>query len=160
MTTTRSQKPKEKNECHGWTRELSNQRKCVSVRREVNLCEQDGGADLVKSRLHPKAWLCVLGFQDPPWTTLPTSSPTSTSDEEALTLQWRVNERDLMESDGLKTEFLEIPIRLTDAEIRCIWILLLHLDSNDIFAAPTSGVWFDKRPFAMALTSQQGFARR
>ena len=54
----------------------------------------------------PKARLCALGFQDPHLTTLPTSSPTSTSDGESAILQWIVNERHLLESGDLETAFL------------------------------------------------------
>ena len=45
-----------------------------------------------------KARLCALGFQDPRLTTLPTSSPTVTSDGELAILQWTVNEGHLLES--------------------------------------------------------------
>ena len=54
----------------------------------------------------PKARLCALGFQDPRLTTLPTSSPTLTSDGESAILQWIVNEGHLLESGDLKTAFL------------------------------------------------------
>ena len=54
----------------------------------------------------PKARLCALGFQDPRLTTLPTSSPTLTSDGESAMLQWIVNEGRLLESVDLKTAFL------------------------------------------------------
>ena len=47
-----------------------------------------------------------LGFQDPRLTTLPTSSPTLTSDGESAILQWIVNEGHLLESGYLKTAFL------------------------------------------------------
>ena len=60
----------------------------------------------VGTRKVPKARLCVLGFQDPRLTTLPTSSPTLTSDGESAILQWIVNEGYLLESGGLKTAFL------------------------------------------------------
>ena len=53
-----------------------------------------------------KARLCALGFQDPRLTTLPTSSPTLTSDGESAILQWIVNEGHLLESGDLKTAFL------------------------------------------------------
>ena len=42
----------------------------------------------------PKARLCALGFQDPRLTTLPTSSPTLTS--ESAILQWIVNDGHLL----------------------------------------------------------------
>ena len=45
----------------------------------------------------PKARLCAIGFQDPRLTTLPTSSPTLTSDGESAILQWIVNEGHLLE---------------------------------------------------------------
>ena len=54
----------------------------------------------------PKAPLCALGFQHPRLTTLPTSSPTLTSDGESGILQWIVNEGHLLESGDLKTAFL------------------------------------------------------
>ena len=54
----------------------------------------------------PKARLCALGFQDPRSTTLPTSSPTLTSDGESAVLQWIVTEGRLLESGDLKTPFL------------------------------------------------------
>ena len=54
----------------------------------------------------PKARLCALGFQDPRLTTLPTSSPTLTSDGESAILQWIVNEGHLLESGDLKTAVL------------------------------------------------------
>ena len=54
----------------------------------------------------PKARLCALGFQDPRLTTLPTPSPTLTSDGESAILQWFVNEGHLLESGDLKTAFL------------------------------------------------------
>ena len=54
----------------------------------------------------PKARLCAFGFQDPHLTTLPTSSPTLTSDGESAILQWIVNEGHLLESGNLKTAFL------------------------------------------------------
>ena len=54
----------------------------------------------------PKARLCALGFRDPRLTTLPTSSPTLTSDGESAILQWIVNEGHLLESGDLKTAFL------------------------------------------------------
>ena len=54
----------------------------------------------------PKARLCALGFQDPRLTTLPTPSPTLTSDGESAILQWIVNEGHLLESGDLKTAFL------------------------------------------------------
>ena len=54
----------------------------------------------------PKARLCALGFHDPRLTTLPTSSPTLTSDGESAILQWIVNEGHLLESRDLKTAFL------------------------------------------------------
>ena len=46
----------------------------------------------------PKARLCALGFQDPRLTTLPTSSPTLTSDGESAILQRVVNDGHLLES--------------------------------------------------------------
>ena len=46
----------------------------------------------------PKARLCALGFQDPRLTTLPTSSPTLTSDGDSAILQWIVNEGHLLAS--------------------------------------------------------------
>ena len=55
----------------------------------------------------PKARLCALGFQDPRLTTLPTSSPTLTSDGESDILQRIVNEGHLLESGDLKTAFPE-----------------------------------------------------
>ena len=54
----------------------------------------------------PQARLCAPGFQDPRLTTLPTSSPTLTSDGESDILQWIVNEGHLLESGDLKTAFL------------------------------------------------------
>ena len=54
----------------------------------------------------PKARLCALGFQDPRLSTLPTSSPTLTSDGESAILQWIVNEGHLLESADLRTAFL------------------------------------------------------
>ena len=54
----------------------------------------------------PKARLCALGFQDPRLTTLPTSSPTLTSDGKSAILQWIVNEGHLLESGDLKAAFL------------------------------------------------------
>ena len=54
----------------------------------------------------PKDRLCSLGFQDPRLTTLPTSSPTLTSDGESAILQSIVNEGHLLESGDLKTAFL------------------------------------------------------
>ena len=54
----------------------------------------------------PKARLCALVFQDPRLATLPTSSPTLTSDGESAILQWIVNEGHLLESGDLKTAFL------------------------------------------------------
>ena len=54
----------------------------------------------------PKARLCALGFQDPRLTTLPTSSPTLTSDGESAILQWIVNEGHLLGSGDLNTAFL------------------------------------------------------
>ena len=54
----------------------------------------------------PKARLCALGFQDPRLTTLPTSSPTLTSDGESAILQWSVGEGHLLASGDLKTGFL------------------------------------------------------
>ena len=53
----------------------------------------------------PQVWLCAHGCQDPRLTTLPTSSPTLTSDEESAILQWIVNEVRLLESGDLKTAF-------------------------------------------------------
>ena len=53
-----------------------------------------------------KARLCALGFQDFRFTTLPTSSPTLTSDGESVILQWIVNEGHLLESEDLITAFL------------------------------------------------------
>ena len=53
----------------------------------------------------PKARLCALGFQDPRLTTLPTSSPTLTSDGESAIFQWIVDEGHLLESGDLKTAF-------------------------------------------------------
>ena len=54
----------------------------------------------------PKARLCALGFQDPRLTTLPTSSPTLTSDGESAILQWTLNEGHLLESGDQKTASL------------------------------------------------------
>ena len=54
----------------------------------------------------PKARLCALGFQDPRMSTVPTSSPTLTSDGVSAILQWIVNEGHLLESGDLKTAFL------------------------------------------------------
>ena len=54
----------------------------------------------------PKARLCAIGFQDPRLKTLPTSSPTLTSDGESAFLQWIVDEGHLLESGDLKTAFL------------------------------------------------------
>ena len=54
----------------------------------------------------PKARSCIPGFQDPRLTTLPTSSPTLTSDGVSAILQWIVNEGYLLESGDLKTAFL------------------------------------------------------
>ena len=62
---------------------------------------ENGGTEKV-----PKARLCALGFQDSRLTTLPTSSPTLTSDGESAILQWIVNEGHLLESGDLKTAFL------------------------------------------------------
>ena len=53
-----------------------------------------------------KARLWALAFQDPRLTTLPTSSPTLTSDGESPILQWTVNEGHLLENGDLKTAFL------------------------------------------------------
>ena len=46
----------------------------------------------------PKAWLCALGFQDPRLTTLPTLSPTLTSDGESAILQCIVHKDHLLQS--------------------------------------------------------------
>ena len=77
----------------------------------------------------PKTRLCALGFQDPRLTTLPTSSPTLTSDGESAILQWIVNEGHLLESGDLKTAFLsgdpDPPIK---GATRCT--LTHHLISN------------------------------
>ena len=54
----------------------------------------------------PEARLCALDFQDPRLTTLPTSSPTLTSDGESVILQWIAHEGHLLESGDLKTAFL------------------------------------------------------
>ena len=72
----------------------------------------------------PKARLCALGFQDPRLTTLPTTSPTLTSDGESAILQWIVNEGHLLESGDLKTAFLSgdpDPASLVDSGTgRCV----------------------------------------
>ena len=68
----------------------------------------------------PKARLCALGFQDPRLTTLPTSSPTLTSDGESAILQWIVNEGHLLESGDLKTAFLSGDPDLAYKGKRCV----------------------------------------
>ena len=60
----------------------------------------------VETEKVPIARSCALGFQDPRLTTLPTSSPTLTSDGESVILQWIVDEGHLLESGDLKTAFL------------------------------------------------------
>ena len=56
----------------------------------------------------PKARLCALGFQDPRVTTLPTSSPTLTSDGESAILHWIINEGHLFVGKWrLEDSFLE-----------------------------------------------------
>ena len=47
-----------------------------------------------------------VGTQDPRLTSLPTSSPTLTSDGDSAILQWIVNEEHLLENEDLKTAFL------------------------------------------------------
>ena len=54
----------------------------------------------------PETRLCALGFQDLRLTTLPTSSPTLTSDGEPAILEWSVIEGHLLESGDSKTAFL------------------------------------------------------
>ena len=56
----------------------------------------------VGTRKVPKARLCALGFQDPRLATLPTSSPTLTSDGESA-----MNEGHLLENGNLKDSFPE-----------------------------------------------------
>ena len=78
----------------------------------------------------PKARLCALGFQDPRLTTLPTSSPTLTSDGESAILQWIVNEGHLLESGYLKTAFLSGDPDTTSQREAMRCTLTHHLISN------------------------------
>ena len=83
----------------------------------------------------PKARLCALGFPDPRLTTLPTSSPTLTSEGESAIMQWIINEGHLLESGNLKTAFLsgdpDPAHKGSDAPVVCHWNPAEHVcDSN------------------------------
>ena len=108
-----------------------------------------------------KARLCALGFQDPRLTTLPTSSPTLTSDGESDILQWIVNKGHLLESGDLKTAFLSGDPDPARKESDALYIdppsdlkRWLNLGPEDVLRLRKGSLWPHQRTPPMASEAQ------